>query len=136
MSYTSESDVGSADENGPRRLRNKGSSPNARSSKRKAKTSGQHPPPSKKQKGAAADAEEDPTRKHCRGKFEEIFLGIFMKYPLLDGEDKSTEELSDEQRTLVAENSKIFARELEANMFATFAEPDKNGDQHVAQKYK
>jgi hypothetical protein len=139
MSYTSASDGGSEDETGggaPRkRLRSKASSPGSavRGSKRKATTSSPHP--SKKQK--AADNDDDPMRKHCRDKFENIFLGIFLKYPFIDGEEKSADsEMSEEQTAVVSNNAKLFAFNLEQSMFAGFAEPDKNGYQQVAQKYK
>ena len=83
-------------------------------------------------------------RKFCLNKLQEIFVGIFQRYPLLPSEgdegeavvEKNPEELTDEEKEQLKERASRFATELEECMYELYAEPDKTGKQSVAAKYK
>jgi hypothetical protein len=116
-------------------------------------------PPSKRKRsattaGAALEsAANDPVRKYCLGKFEEMFKEIYLTYPyislkeeqeLVVDEDETTKkiiqkelaDMSDEEKEALLQDSKQFARELEICVFELHAEPDKNGNPHAGGKYK
>ncbi|KAF9530425.1 hypothetical protein CPB83DRAFT_850893 [Crepidotus variabilis] len=112
---------------------------------------GASPPPSKRKKSGSqsiASADSDPARKYCLGKMEDTFKGIFLKYSHVrttrDENDletaeivfKKMDELTDEEKEIVIEKSKEFARELESCVFEIYAEPDKHNDPHAGPKYK
>lgn len=105
---------------------------------------------------AAAD---DPARKYCLGKLEELFRDVFLRYPHVRahagspaegesmnvGEDnknattlmpKELEALTEEEKETLLNNSRQFANELESSVFEIYAEPDKNGNPHAGGKYK
>ncbi|KIL69264.1 hypothetical protein M378DRAFT_157517 [Amanita muscaria Koide BX008] len=110
------------------------------------------PPPSKKKKAASITATDDPTRRYCLGKLEEIFRDVFPRYPYLpashyDNEDrgeqaattlveKKSEELTDEEKAQVLERANRVATELEQCIYEIYCEPDKQGEPHAGGKYK
>jgi hypothetical protein len=161
-SVTSDSD--SANEPGKRRLsRHKFSaspSPSGQGQlKRKATnaTRSSSPPlPKRKKSGDPAD---DPARKYCLGKLEELFKDVFLRYPhvrILVSDDidktndmeigerqpatklvsKNLEDLSDEEKEALLEESRQFSRDLENCVFEIYSEPDKSGHPHAGGKYK
>jgi len=91
-------------------------------------------------------ASDDPTRKYCLGKFVEMLVPIFLKYPYVPSEseqgaggavvEKSSEELSDEERARLEESAKIYADELEQCLYDTYSESDKKGRRSAGSKYK
>ncbi|KXN87405.1 Transcription factor bye1 [Leucoagaricus sp. SymC.cos] len=109
--------------------------------------------------GGAAD---DPVRKYCLGKLEEVFRDVFFRYPYVktsvgitagaeaEGEDvkmegegqvggivmKKLEEMTDEENESLTADSKQFAAELEQCVFDIYSEPDKIGSPHASAKYK
>ncbi|KAI0343074.1 hypothetical protein BDW22DRAFT_1229084 [Trametopsis cervina] len=92
--------------------------------------------------GAGADA----ARKYCSTKLQEIFVDIFLKYPILheanedDDEiviDKKKDDLTTDEAQMLEEKARRFATELEEYVFQTHAEPDpKTGHPMVGMKYK
>lgn len=116
------------------------------------------PPSKRKRSGTAASAAHesaanDPVRKYCLGKFEEMFKEIYLKYPYIRlkeeqesvfNEDetenkiiqKELAHLSDEEKEALLQDSKQFACELEICVFELHAEPDKYGSPHAGGKYK
>ncbi|KAJ4469523.1 transcription factor S-II, central domain-containing protein [Lentinula aciculospora] len=138
VSYHSDSDLSDIADKPSSRIR-KASSP---SLKRLAKR-GFDGPPTKKAK--ASNPVDDPTRKYCLGKLDDVFRDIFLRYPQVHskGEDdavqvieKQTENLTEEERNSVLEASKQFADDLEKCVFEIYSEPDKNGVPTAAAKYK
>ncbi|KIK61776.1 hypothetical protein GYMLUDRAFT_42820 [Collybiopsis luxurians FD-317 M1] len=142
-SYVSESELSDlSDASGPR-IR-KASSPTL---KRIAKRNSGGPP-SKKVK--TSDPLDDPTRKYCLGKLEDVFRDIFLRYPhvrsksedddddavLPQVEEKQAEDLTEEEKKAVLEDSKQFADDLEKCVFEIYSEPDKHGKPAAAAKYK
>jgi len=130
-------------------------------SKRKAKSAsvgkGASPaPPTKRKRSATASeasnaAQDDPVRKYCLSKLEEMFKEVYLRYPYVrlkaeeeHGEDGETNkiikkefaEMSEEEKEAVVEDSKRFARELETCVYEIYAEPDKTGNPHAGPKYK
>ena len=104
-------------------------------------------PPSKKKKATSVIAADDPTRKYCLGKLEEILIDVFLRYPHvpLSNEEggqtmkrleKQAAELTDEEKTLIAERTNRFATELEQCIYDIYCEPDKQGELHAGGKYK
>lgn len=102
--------------------------------------------PSKKHKSANND---DPARKYCLGKLQEIFCRIFLKYPYfrdatqadeeldLDAHfTKGADELADEEKTQLEDKAKEYATQVEIAMFETHSEPDRSGRSAAAGKYK
>jgi len=100
-----------------------------------------------------ASATEDAARKYCRGKFSEMFTGIFMQYPYVYPEgnameeegaermkattvERKPEELTEEEKTQLRERASAFAAEVEHAVFDTYAEPDKYGKPGAGVKYK
>ncbi|KAL0065796.1 Transcription factor bye1 [Marasmius tenuissimus] len=118
--------------------------------KRKISTSTAQPPPPKKAKTTTTslDPVDDPTRKYCLGKLEELFRDIFLRYPHLgvsgngegDGDEsvaeKKPEELTEEEKATVLASAKKFADDLEACVYEIYCEPDKSGHPSAGGKYK
>lgn len=157
------SDSNSVTEPGKRRLsRHKISSspsPSAQGQlKRKATNTRSSSPPLPKRK-KSADPADDPARKYCLGKLEELFKDVFLRYPhvrILVSDDtdntndmergegqpatklvsKKLEELSDEEREALLEESRQFSQDLENCVFEIYSEPDKSGHPHAGGKYK
>ena len=153
VSFDSDSD--SANETGRRRLsRIKGlSSASATQDshlKRKAADFSESSPPSKKKK--SSDAVDDPARKYCLGKLEELFRDVFLRYPHARSETtdedmdlndsksniipKKIEELSEKEMEALINEAKQFARDLEGCVYDIYSEPDKQGNVHAGGKYK
>ncbi|KAF8906293.1 hypothetical protein CPB84DRAFT_1770475 [Gymnopilus junonius] len=162
------SDTDSAEEGGKRRLsRAKVSAspaPSVQHStlKRKATiASVSHPSPAHKRKRSESsqsqDPADDPARKYCLGKLEELFQDIFLRYPHVhvavqadDGgnDERSAEkygtkivqknlgELSEEEKNALINEAHQFAHELESCVFEIYSEPDKSGQPHAGGKYK
>ena len=152
--FSSEPDSDSANESGRRRLsRVKGSpsSPTHGHLKRKATNVAESSPPSKKKK--SSDAVDDPARKYCLGKLEELFRDVFLRYPHVryettdedmdvnDGKEskiipKKIEELSEKEMEALVNEANQFARDLESCIYDIYSEPDKQGNVHAGGKYK
>lgn len=94
-------------------------------------------------------ANDDPVRKYCISKLEEIIKPMFIEYPGVpeesaeekkeDGEEKSpkkSEDLTDEEKERIDQNVSHFVAELERCMMETYAEPDKTGKPSAGGKYK
>lgn len=106
-------------------------------------------PASKRKKAAEVEAADDPIRKYCLGKLEELFRDIFLRYPHVrvkieeggQGQKsviipKKLEELSDEDKDLLIEESKQFAEGLERCVYEIYSEPDRNGNPQAGGNYK
>ena len=150
--FSSESESDSDNETGRRRLSRIKGSPSASAThghlKRKAANVSESSPPSKKKK--SSDAVEDPARKYCLGKLEELFRDVFLRYPHVrsetTGEDmdvndstiipKKIEELSEKEMEALINEAKQFARDLESCVYDIYSEPDKQGNVHAGGKYK
>ncbi|KAJ3881634.1 hypothetical protein F5051DRAFT_95417 [Lentinula edodes] len=137
VSYHSDSDLSDVADK-PARIR-KASSP---SLKRIAKRTVDGPPT---KKAKTSNVVDDPTRKYCLGKLEDVFRDIFLRYPHIRREneddiaevtEKQTEDLTEEDRNNVLESSKQFADDLEKCVFEIYSEPDKHGNQTAAARYK
>ncbi|KAF5350240.1 hypothetical protein D9758_007833 [Tetrapyrgos nigripes] len=136
-SYVSESDSDDASDR-PGKHRLKARSP---ANKRKASHIDDAPPLKKSKGSKGSNPLDDPTRKYCLGKLEEVFRDIYLKYPHVRSEadtlaEKKPEELSEEERNAVLEAAKKFADDLELCVFEIHSEPDKSGEQHAGPKYK
>ena len=168
----SDGDPDSADDNVTkkrrvRRLQSPSRSPGLHGGKRKAqRSSASHgvspaPPSKRKRSGTAPEnsAHDDPVRKYCLSKLEEMFKEIYFRYPYVrlkdeDEEDddgggggeshdvgaktikKELADMSDEEKDALLEDSKRFTRELETCVYELYAEPDKSGNPHAGAKYK
>ncbi|KDR80731.1 hypothetical protein GALMADRAFT_241158 [Galerina marginata CBS 339.88] len=163
---SSESDTDSANNTRKRRLIRKISvspSPSAHGPsnlKRKA-TNASHSSPAHKRKRSADDqtTADDPARKYCLGKLEELFRDVFLRYPHVrlpvvndQGHDmdldesmkndktktlqKKLDDLSEEEKAVVIGEAHQFAKELESSVFEIYSEPDKAGNPHASGKYK
>ena len=154
--FSSESDSDSANETGKRRLSRIKGSPSASATqhghlKRKAASVSESSPPSKKKK--SSDAVDDPARKYCLGKLEELFRDVFLRYPHVRSETtdedmdvndskkskiipKKIEELSEKEMEALINEAKQFARDLEGCVYDIYSEPDKQGNVHAGGKYK
>ncbi|KAG6821433.1 hypothetical protein H0H93_010157 [Arthromyces matolae] len=145
-SSESESDV--SEDAKPRRHRIRKaseSSPPPNASKRKGQQHADHTPPPKRKKSDLPQSTEDPIRKYCLSKLEELFKDVFLRYPRVhvEGEngvvnlvEKSAEELSEEETAGVLTLSKQFADELEKCVFDIYSEHDKSGHLHAGANYK
>lgn len=154
LSFSSESDSEASD--GPKqsrriRPRKPSASPPPSALKRKNHHAS-HTPPAKRKKSDASNATDDPARKYCLTKLEELFRDIFFRYPHVrvesqDGDDhdkahektlvqKPLDDMTDEEKTALADESKQFATELEKCVFEIYSEPDKNGNPHAGSNYK
>lgn len=110
-----------------------------------------------------ASGKDDPVRKYCLSKMEEVLKSIFLENLAVEkpkatesggdaGADASDtngeagpsaqplkqEEScdNDERRAALEEKASAFVVELEQCMFDAYAEPDKNGNPHASGKYK
>lgn len=118
-------------------------------------------PPAKKSK-TSGGPNDDPTRKYCLGKLQEIFSNIFLAFPYFPPEDsvkiknegvdgsepnvtrsvsdkgftKTMGELTDEEKAQLEEKAQEYATQVEAAVFETHAEFDKAGTPSAAGKYK
>ena len=114
-------------------------------------------PPAKKSK-TFGGPNEDPTRKYCLGKLQEIFSNVFLTFPYFpvkiedegadgsgpnvtrfvsnDGFKKTAAELTDEEKAQLEEKAKAYATQVEAAVFEAHAELDKAGVPSAAGKYK
>lgn len=83
------------------------------------------------------------------GKLQEIFCHIFLKYPYFRDESqadqeldldshftKNTDDLTEEEKTLLEDKAKEYATQVEIAMFETHSEYDKSGKQAALSKYK
>lgn len=154
----SESDSEGPDHPGGRsgRLRRKSSgSPGPSNLKRKSKVTAAHPPPSKRKKSESTPT-DDPTRKYCLGKLEEVFCQIFIRYPHIKDDDdkiddnamegdgngegmtveKKSEDLTDEEKAKLEDKAKKFAIELEQCVYDIYSDHDKQGKATAGPKYK
>lgn len=149
LSVQSESETDSADDAHPRRkrLHRASASPGPFLKRKSISVSMTQAPPSKKKKATSVIATDDPTRKYCLGKLEEILIDVFLRYPhvpLSNEEggqtmkriDKQAAELTDEEKTLISEQTHRFATELEQCIYDIYSEPDKQGESHAGGKYK
>ncbi|TFY59956.1 hypothetical protein EVJ58_g5444 [Rhodofomes roseus] len=119
----------------------KSTSPGA-TSLAKRRQPGTAEPPAKRAKPLSG---EDPARKYCLTKFEEVFCPIFLRYPFLDGvkatpgllePNKKQEDLTDEEKEKLEMTARRFAADLEHRVFDLYADTDKNGKRAVGSKYK
>lgn len=118
------------------------------------------PPPSKKKRPRESHSGDDPVRKYCLTKLEELFKDVFLRYPHVrvsaSGSDeppsasagsieeqeqskivpKKLEELSDEEKDALIKESQQFSQDLENCVFEIYSEPDKSGNPHASGKYK
>ncbi|KAG5717434.1 Transcription factor bye1 [Termitomyces sp. T112] len=150
LSYSSESDSEVSDDAKSRSHRIKkwiGSPPPTNALKRKSNRATNTPPPKRKKSDTQdpKDPTDDPTRKYCLTKLEELFRDVFLRYPHVrstneSGEttlvQKSLEELSEEETTALVDESKQFADELERCVFEIYSELDKSGQPHAGSNYK
>ena len=143
------SDSESPDESAKRRLRRAKVSPSpspSASGQLKRKLVLSSPPPSKRKKSGSRHESpaDDPARKYCLGKLEELFRDIFLRYPhtriRTDAGGtimaKKLEELTDEEKDALVNEARQFAIELESCVFEIYSEPDKAGQSHAGGKYK
>lgn len=141
LNYSSDSDSSASSSTSIRtgRIRRAGQkdSSSKRNLKRKPQTGTGTEPASKKKKKVSDDAMEDPTRKYCLGKLEDVFRDIFFRYPHPGDEDeKLAGEMTEEERSTILERSKQFAADLEHSIYETYSEFDKLGNPSAAGKYK
>ncbi|KAF4610431.1 hypothetical protein D9613_007039 [Agrocybe pediades] len=115
------------------------------------------PPAPKRKKSVASKnaANDDPARKYCLGKLEELFREVFLRYPnareeakeesqenKMDVEEEGADvpekknELSEEKKQALIDAANQFAGDLENCVFEIYSEPDKNGNPHAGGKYK
>jgi hypothetical protein len=151
--FSSGSDSDSVNETGRRRLSRIKGSPSATQHghlKRKASNVSESSPPSKKKK--SYDAVDDPARKYCLGKLEELFRDVFFRYPHVRSETtdedmdvndskskiipKKIDELSEEETEALINEAKQFAQDLEDCIYDIYSEPDKQGNVSAGGKYK
>lgn len=118
-------------------------------------------PPAKKSK-TSGGPNDDPTRKYCLGKLQEIFSSIFLTFPYFPPDDsvktgnenvagsepnatrlvsdkaftKTTAELTEEEKAQLEEKAKAYATQVEGAVFEAHAEFDKAGTPSAAGKYK
>lgn len=130
------------------RIRKQSTPPAGGGLKRKGHAS-QTPPP-KRIKSETSNAADDPTRKYCLGKLEELFRDAFFRYPHVclescdgDGFDqpaalvqKPLDSLTEGEKDAVLNESKHFAMELEKAIFEIYSELDKEGHLSAGSKYK
>ncbi|KAG6919512.1 hypothetical protein DXG01_005102 [Tephrocybe rancida] len=146
QAYVSESDSEASDDAKPRRHRIKKStgSPPPSTLKRKSQHASHTPPPKRKKSDALAPT-DDPARKYCVSQLETLFRDVFLRYPRVrveneDGEtsivQKPLDELSEEEKTALLDESKQFADELERCVFDIYSEQDKSGQPSAGSNYK
>ncbi|KAG5654372.1 hypothetical protein H0H81_003830 [Sphagnurus paluster] len=145
LSPASESDSEVSDDPKPRRhrIRKQSGSPAPGPLKRKSHDASHTPPPKRKKPDITLPA-DDPTRKYCLGKLEELFRDIFLRnahvrVPTNEGVSvvqKPPEDLTEEEKATLIEDSKRFADDLEKCVFEIYSEPDKLGEPSAGSKYK
>jgi hypothetical protein len=118
-------------------------------------------PPAKKSKPSGGP-DDDPTRKYCLGKLQEIFSNIFLTFPYfppgesvkIEDEDvnhpetnvtrfvlgggftKTTVDLTEEEKAQLKERAGVYAAKVEAAVFEAHAELDRAGIPSASGKYK
>ncbi|KAF7985144.1 hypothetical protein HWV62_7704 [Athelia sp. TMB] len=113
--------------------------------KRKPATTAQAP--SKRQKSSAFAAVDDPTRRYCLQKLQEIFSDIFLRYgyqieeagdevPSGHSVEKMAGDLAPEDKGRMEDQAKAFTAELEQSLFDLYAEHDAKGKASAGSKYK
>jgi hypothetical protein len=150
-SIQSESETDSADDGRPRRKRlHRASASPGPPLKRKSTSAGTtQAPPSKKKKATSVIGTDDPTRRYCLGKLEDILRDVFIRYPHVPLTDEAEEEgqavklvekaraeLTDKEKIQLSEQANRFATELEQCIYDIYSEPDKQGEPHAGGKYK
>jgi hypothetical protein len=132
-----------------RTRRKKSPVPNSNRLKRKIEGAS-HTPPPKRRKSVEPSVTDDPTRKYCLGKLEELFQDIFLRYPHLPTEksdendskahegmvQKLQEDLTEEEKAALVKKSKQFSADLERCIYEIYHEPDKQGKSSAGPKYK
>ncbi|TCD71834.1 hypothetical protein EIP91_003177 [Steccherinum ochraceum] len=125
-----------------------GNASGASTAVKRKQSSASAPDPKRQRSISTAGGGTDSTRKYCLSKLEEMFTGIFLRYPALptqesglegEGEEprkKTEEELTPDEKEDVENKAKKFTAEVEECMFELYAEPDKHGKQVPAGKYK
>lgn len=115
-------------------------------------------PPSKRKRKTSEDATDNPTRKYCLKKLEEIFVEVYLRYPHVrvpndEGDQSNTneeeskgngvklipknpEELTEEEKEAVINDAKAFTTEFEGYLYEAMNEPDKTGQPSAGTKYK
>ena len=111
--------------------------------------------PAKKSK-TSGGPNDDPTRKYCLGKLQEMFSNIFLTFPYFPPEDsvkigdggsgprlisvkgftKTMAALTEEEKAQLEERAKAYATQVETAVFEAHAEFDKAGIPSAAGKYK
>ncbi|KAI0924713.1 hypothetical protein AcW1_006750 [Taiwanofungus camphoratus] len=107
------------------------------------------PQPAAKRVRSESTPGDDPTRKYCSNKLQEVFCYIYLRYPFLRDEvppqgaigndlqpDKKQEDVTDEEKEKLNGKAKQFAADLEQCMYEIYSEPDKTGKHAAAGKYK
>lgn len=131
-----------SDEPTTSRLR-KASSPTLKRVARRDSDGARHPA----KKAKPLDPSDDPTRKYCLGKLEAVFRDIFLRYPHVRSkvevedevpqvEEKGKDDVTEEEKNAILQDSKQFADDLEKCVFEIYSEPDKQGKSAAAAKYK
>lgn len=118
-------------------------------------------PPAKKSRQSEGP-NDDPTRKYCLGKLQEIFSNIFLTFPYFPlegsvnigdevgngpepnaprlvfhkGFTKTAVELTEEEKAQLEEKASMYATQVEAAVFEAHAESDKAGNPSASGKYK
>lgn len=98
--------------------------------------------PSAKRKKSQSEAKavglDNPARKYCRGKLEELFVQIFTKYRSVvsEGDTETHRDLSDQEKEAIVEEANQYADQLEQCIFEHEAELDKQGLLAVGGKYR
>ncbi|KAK0188946.1 hypothetical protein F5146DRAFT_688014 [Armillaria mellea] len=140
LSYSSESESDSSKKPARNRRSSHRSPGPSNTLKRKAQAV-PHPPPASKKTKTSPESTEDPTRKYCLGKLEDLFRGIFLKYAHVhtkddgegsDGTEKKAEELTEEEKEAVLGAARQFANDLEHCVYEIYCDPDK----HAGDGYK
>ena len=114
--------------------------------------------PTKKSK-TSGGPNDDPARKYCLGKLQEIFSNIFLTFPYFPPEEpvktedkgsdpnetrpvslkgfaKTMAELTEEEKVQLEEKAKAYATQVEAAVFEAHSESDRAGIPSAAGKYK
>ena len=146
LSISSESDTEMSTDDAPRRKKSPAGL------KRKPHHPSSSSPPPKRKKPVEPSPADDPTRKYCLGKFEELSRDIFLRYPHVriekEGGADSTEphvaniaqnsqtDLAEDEKTKLLDRAQQFAADLESCVYETYSEPDKHGRPSAGPKYK
>lgn len=150
MSLTSESESDSEEAVSSRRasVTSKREATAAATSNLKRKHHASSHQPSPKRQKSTLSAAGDPTRSYCLKKLQEVFSGIFLKYPNIPSDHateeqfhslpagKKPEDLTDVEKTKLEDDANKFATELEQCVYDIYSEPDAKGRTHAGSKYK